>query len=387
MANNNPPRRIDIKGQDHMLAYITPEEGGILQLLGGSGAPGPMGIPSFYGPDGPGNDGTDPSDTSVDDVGTEEDPGPSFSGVNVGGGYNSNTISNAMAASSPTGIGVGFGGRGGSTNMGIDDDISAMMGINAGVSRGMIGKDIEDFNKRSMIDPMTGKRSAFNPSFGKIAYDPFNNLRNKVNQHVGNQMALGLNPNIAMNHIGQVTGTRGPGGTSGMPFGLVGLAAMALNNMGVSTQTGYGFADDDDDSYSNAGEQDDTLLQTTGQPYQMPTNPYEDEDPVIGKSLPINRNEPYETTQQSPLLNAQEIQDQFGLSQGLDYTRNPFAGMSIQDQQTLGSDKEVMGIASLNPLEAEDIFANVSEENMAGQRFMDSSEDIEDIAQRVRGLS
>ena len=31
-----------------MLAYITPEEGGILQLLGGSGAPGPMGIPSFF---------------------------------------------------------------------------------------------------------------------------------------------------------------------------------------------------------------------------------------------------------------------------------------------------------------------------------------------------
>tara|TARA_R110001632_G_scaffold206694_1_gene330646 strand:- start:47 stop:1207 length:1161 start_codon:yes stop_codon:yes gene_type:complete len=45
---NNPPRRIDIKGQDHMLAYITPEEGDVLQSLGGSGAPGPMGIPSFF---------------------------------------------------------------------------------------------------------------------------------------------------------------------------------------------------------------------------------------------------------------------------------------------------------------------------------------------------
>ena len=45
---NNPPRKVDIKGQPHMLAYITPEEGGILHLLGGSGKPGPMGIPSFY---------------------------------------------------------------------------------------------------------------------------------------------------------------------------------------------------------------------------------------------------------------------------------------------------------------------------------------------------
>lgn len=40
-----------------MLSYITPEEGGILQLLGGSGAPGPMGIPSFFlGDDGDGED-------------------------------------------------------------------------------------------------------------------------------------------------------------------------------------------------------------------------------------------------------------------------------------------------------------------------------------------
>jgi hypothetical protein len=43
-----PPRRTEIMGQDHMLSYITPEEGGILKALGGAGAPGPMGIPSFF---------------------------------------------------------------------------------------------------------------------------------------------------------------------------------------------------------------------------------------------------------------------------------------------------------------------------------------------------
>jgi len=47
-----PPRRVDIKGQDHMLAYITPEEGELLKAHGGSGKPGPMGIPSFES-DGP----------------------------------------------------------------------------------------------------------------------------------------------------------------------------------------------------------------------------------------------------------------------------------------------------------------------------------------------
>ena len=42
-----PPRRTEIKGQDHMLAYITPQEGELLKAHGGSGKPGPMGIPSF----------------------------------------------------------------------------------------------------------------------------------------------------------------------------------------------------------------------------------------------------------------------------------------------------------------------------------------------------
>ena len=45
-------RRIDIKGQGHMLAYITKEEGELLKAHGGSGKPGPKGIPSFQG-DGP----------------------------------------------------------------------------------------------------------------------------------------------------------------------------------------------------------------------------------------------------------------------------------------------------------------------------------------------
>ena len=74
---NNPPRNIDIKGQDHMLAYITPEEGGILQLLGGSGAPGPMGIPSFFmdfGMDSPSSEtggGSGPDSSDYNDDGSD----------------------------------------------------------------------------------------------------------------------------------------------------------------------------------------------------------------------------------------------------------------------------------------------------------------------------
>ena len=46
------PRRTQIGGQDHMLSYITPTEAEILMQLGGSGEPGPAGIPSFYDPGG-----------------------------------------------------------------------------------------------------------------------------------------------------------------------------------------------------------------------------------------------------------------------------------------------------------------------------------------------
>ena len=67
MANGGgvPPRRTEIMGQDHMLSYITPEEGGILKALGGSGRPGPMGIPSFFDAgEGMGGYGGDDSATS-----------------------------------------------------------------------------------------------------------------------------------------------------------------------------------------------------------------------------------------------------------------------------------------------------------------------------------
>jgi hypothetical protein len=67
-----PPRRTDIRGQDHMLSYITPDEADILKALGGSGEAGPMGIPAYRpgGDDGQGNVG---GDAPGGDVGTAGD--------------------------------------------------------------------------------------------------------------------------------------------------------------------------------------------------------------------------------------------------------------------------------------------------------------------------
>jgi len=90
-----PPRNLDIMGQPHMLAYITPGEGDLLESLGGANEPGPMGIPSFYetseesegtdaagdpsgGVDGPsgeagGGSSSDPSGSSPDDDSAPDD--------------------------------------------------------------------------------------------------------------------------------------------------------------------------------------------------------------------------------------------------------------------------------------------------------------------------
>lgn len=82
LQDQNPPRRVEIRGQDHLLAYITPEEAALLKANGGSGEPGPMGIPQFgYGDDDGGGYGDGDSDTGG--MGS----GDSDTGGFGGGGY------------------------------------------------------------------------------------------------------------------------------------------------------------------------------------------------------------------------------------------------------------------------------------------------------------
>ncbi len=81
------PRNTTIKGQPHMLAYITGSEADALKRLGGSGDPGPMGIPAFFfdfdegGVTGEGKDDVDSKDLSsgpsFDDGGDEDYDPPS----------------------------------------------------------------------------------------------------------------------------------------------------------------------------------------------------------------------------------------------------------------------------------------------------------------------
>jgi hypothetical protein len=101
----NAPRQTEIKGQDHMLAYITPEEGGLLKALGGAGKKGPMGIPSFY-------------ETAEESEGTTESE---VSEAEAGMGTGDDSESMGPMGGSP------------SNDMGIDSSLSDMESIQAGL--------------------------------------------------------------------------------------------------------------------------------------------------------------------------------------------------------------------------------------------------------------
>lgn len=83
-----PPRETSIRGQYHELSYITPDEADILMALGGSGEPGPMGIPQYgYGDNDGGGYGDGDSDTGGMGSG-DSDTGGGFGGGGGGGGNN-----------------------------------------------------------------------------------------------------------------------------------------------------------------------------------------------------------------------------------------------------------------------------------------------------------
>jgi len=108
MAMKNPPRRTTIRGQKHLLAYITPEEADVLKAMGGSGEK-VHGIPAFYG-------------------GFEGDEGRSQ------GGFGGRGRDYGGDGPDPQGDNVDISDAG-------DDDVS--MGMSPGAMGGKIGSDYQ----------------------------------------------------------------------------------------------------------------------------------------------------------------------------------------------------------------------------------------------------
>ncbi len=125
LQDQNPPRRVEIRGQDHLLAYITPEEAQMLMDNGGTGEAGPMGIPTFIDPGAGANNagaGFGVGVADADEIGDAQAMGGLFGndpfgisnspfgiGVNAIGGFLDKAV--GLEAHSP-GAGGGTGGDG-----------------------------------------------------------------------------------------------------------------------------------------------------------------------------------------------------------------------------------------------------------------------------------
>ena len=212
-----PPREIDIKGQPHMLAYITPQEGGILQLLGGSGKAGPMGIPSYaYG------DPDAESDTSTQ-------PGS-------GGG-----------------------------DMGLDSsiaDMAAVMGGQAGYTGGGLTggvKNTQNVQGSKTYAPVQN-----------VPYDFFGFVKGAMNRHARDSLSKGYSPEFSKDAQGNITSVTGKGGPGMSIPGIGGLMSMIGAKMGGVTTTGYAGKGVDDMNDPNDNGNDNELIRRI-----QPTTPEE----------------------------------------------------------------------------------------------------------------
>ena len=74
----SPKRKVNVRGQKHSLAYINDREKRMLRQAGGSGKPGPNGIPTYFDV-GEGDFGYDSGGNSANTAGGKGDPDAGFS--------------------------------------------------------------------------------------------------------------------------------------------------------------------------------------------------------------------------------------------------------------------------------------------------------------------
>ena len=281
-GGNVAPRETEIRGQDHMLAYITPEEGGILQALGGSGRPGPMGIPSYYGEgsdsdgegdggegsdadgggdggggggggggdgsgDGGVSEGMDEADASVaaDDAAATDSPDANDDDTATSGEQNSSTDT---TGSNDIGIDA-FGGIGGASSTQSTAGMQSSAGDMAGGSM-------------SVTDPTTGQTTTYSPTqvpayakMGKQYGDIFG-IQNKVNAQLAKDDLMGKMSNVTKDSRGNVTGVFG----TSPSFGLDVTTYTGLSDNPYGEDMSYSGADGDTISSISRPSSADPLL-------------------------------------------------------------------------------------------------------------------------------
>ena len=151
------PRRTMIANQPHMLAYINPQEEMLLRQLGGTGQPGPMGVPAYPPGDGGfgfGGSGGYGGGGGFGGFGGSEDPGGGYGGPSQEEINNAFAIAEAAVANASvdadSGMGAAIGSTGGASDIGsgvgfldVSDGGSGYVDSGTDVSAGVTGTDFD----------------------------------------------------------------------------------------------------------------------------------------------------------------------------------------------------------------------------------------------------
>ena len=246
MKNITAPRNLKIKGQDHMLAYITAKEAEALKARGGSGRMTKYGIRSYEDSDGPGGDSSDNSNSNSEantqdaaDGNTGQGAGPTGAGAGAGPGVsdpgpvgeNQSEVSAVGMApgisTAPTAVGpigpedeaAAAAARGAIANAPVGFESFGLMDAIDAYNQGKMGlADVIGVGLTSALGP---------PGFGfGYAVDPMTQTQTPAVNISGLGVGLGA--------LGAISGVPGLGA-------LGGLAGTALGNaMGLGTTTvGY----------------------------------------------------------------------------------------------------------------------------------------------------
>jgi len=212
-----PPRNTTIRGQDHLLAYITPEEAQMLIANGGSGEPGPMGIPAFAEDDGDddvggsvgGGIGGDDVGTSGGDWGGGGDPG-SYGG---GDGGSVNDFGS-------------FRGSSEDEDASLQQDIAAAAAMASGV-QGLSDYSFDRGSLGGLLEAQTYRDLLSGQGFNLGGFSPLANRQAIIEAQ---RAVMGVDP--YQTALGQIPG-RMEQAKAG--YGLPGIAGAVLGGIGSFT--------------------------------------------------------------------------------------------------------------------------------------------------------
>lgn len=186
-----PPRRTSIRGQDHLLAYITPEEAQMLMDQGGAGKPGPMGVPAFFtaqDDDAGFDDDTGASDFSPSDIGIsgeDTSEGSPSMGMSPGRSQAQFGTPEFAGKTEQQAINILSGGGGSDTARAIQQNIATQQ-ANEIAALQQLNRDLRNLSRREM----QYKQMMSNPLLRVPGYLGLQNIRNIASA------AIGAPPNI-----------------------------------------------------------------------------------------------------------------------------------------------------------------------------------------------